>query len=438
MRPEDFAQATTLPGSVTDPQLWRNGAPYSPNFLAAYAGMKHAGTLKEDATRTDLLKRVAEEFKILLAKGQKAPETVFFLNNTYGMLNMTEDQKGVFAQATKLSELTWRVDGEVIAPDEKAGMTAFLSQAANSGSAATVTVEPAVKPETAPATIPATQVAPPVNPPKKDDGPKPTNPTSDDMPVRTKPPKTNNPNTGPTGIPMPPEKVLSKYALIIGNSAGSAPGSIDFASSDAEAVKNQLIQFAGYQEENIRVLANVSGVAMLDAARKLAESVPEDGVVLIYFSGVGAHIGGKDYLAGVDTAKLTDASTMLEKSALFRVFMQRSAKIFAFFQVNRPMNRGDFFGKEDMMVGQIAQMQATIPGGKVSSIMKGGKAVGLFTDAFGNALQAMRTNKVPILEFGWQVFEKIRSGGGSGALAGGSAQVPTLPSYTNMSADTRF
>lgn len=83
-------------------------------------------------------------------------------------------------------------------------------------------------------------------------------------------------------------------------------------------------------------------------------------------------------------------------------------------------------------------MQATIPGGKVSSIMKGGKAVGLFTDAFGNALQAMRTNKVPILEFGWQVFEKIRSGGGSGALAGGSAQVPTLPSYTNMSADTRF
>lgn len=434
IRPEDFSQATTLPGSVTDPQLWRNGSPYSPNFLAAYAGYKHAETLKDDAARTDLLTRVAEEFKILLAKSQKAPETVFFLNNTYGMLNKTDLQKDVFGQATKSAELTWRVDGEVVAPDEKASMTAFLAQAASNSTTATVTVEPTTQPTTQPATV----TPPPTTPPKVDEPVKPINPTSDDMrPVKKPPVKKADPKTDPA-FSGPPEKIPAKFALVIGNSASKLPGNVDFAASDAESVKNQLIQFGGYQEDNVRVLVNVSAVAILDAARKLAESVPEDGVVLIFFSGVAAHLDGKDYLAGVDTVKPTDAGTMLEKSALFRVFMQRSAKIFSFFQVNRPINRGNFFGKEAMMVGQISQMQATIPGGKVSSIMKGGKAVGLFTDAFGNALQSMRTNRVPILEFGWQVFEKIRAGSGTGSLAGGSAQVPTLPSYTNMSADSRF
>lgn len=446
LRPEDFSQPTTLPGSVTDPQLWRNGAAYSPNFLAAYAGFKHAQTLKDDKVRTDLLTRVAEEFNVLVAKGQKAPETVYFLNSTYGILNQTDKQKSSFDLATRAAELTWRIDGEVVSPDEKNAVVNFVAQAAAAGTGAsagtaTVTVEPA--------SVPAVLIVPDGKgadgkggqPAKKDEPPtKGGNPTADDDgPVKAKPPKTskNNPG-GPTPVTAPLEKVAAKFALVIGNSESKLPGNVDFAATDAAYVKDQLVQFAGYQEANVRVLTNVSAVAMLDAARKLADGLPDDAVVAIYFTGIGTHVDGKDYLAGVDTAKMSDTSSMLEKAALFRVFMQKGAKVFAFFQVNRPISRGNFFGKENMMVGQIAQMMATIPGGKVSSMVRGGKSVGLFTEAFGAALASMKTNRVPILEFGWQVFERIRAGVGNTNLAGGSAQIPTLPSYTNMSADTRF
>src|SRR5579885_2818833 len=41
-RPEDVSAATVLPGPPTEQRRWRNGAPYSPNFLAAYSEYKIA------------------------------------------------------------------------------------------------------------------------------------------------------------------------------------------------------------------------------------------------------------------------------------------------------------------------------------------------------------------------------------------------------------
>src|SRR4051812_26162087 len=77
-RPEDVATPTTLPGPVTEQRQWRNGAPYSPNFLAAYAGMKQAETLSGDDAGT-LFKTVADEFEALLAKNENSRETFYFL-----------------------------------------------------------------------------------------------------------------------------------------------------------------------------------------------------------------------------------------------------------------------------------------------------------------------------------------------------------------------
>src|SRR5690242_11262650 len=61
-RPEDTSSPTTLPGPVSDRRQWRDGAPYSPNFLAAYAEYRiGAGAAKPDDGRS-ALQTAASEF----------------------------------------------------------------------------------------------------------------------------------------------------------------------------------------------------------------------------------------------------------------------------------------------------------------------------------------------------------------------------------------
>ena len=54
-----------------------------------------------------------------------------------------------------------------------------------------------------------------------------------------------------------------------------------------------------------------------------------------------------------------------------------------------------------------------------------------------NVANDLKSNRIPILEFGWQVFYKMKRGG-SGTTGGGSRQTPTLPVLTNMASDARF
>lgn len=72
LRPEDQSEATRLPGPVTERRNWRNGAPYSPNFGAAYAAYKAALSEGDDATREGLLKTAALELSTLVSKGQRS------------------------------------------------------------------------------------------------------------------------------------------------------------------------------------------------------------------------------------------------------------------------------------------------------------------------------------------------------------------------------
>jgi hypothetical protein len=82
-------------------------------------------------------------------------------------------------------------------------------------------------------------------------------------------------------------------------------------------------------------------------------------------------------------------------------------------------------------------MQSCIPGGTAYSYVQNGKSVGLYTNAILQVMREQRSNQLPILEFGWQVFNKMRRGdtGGSG---GSSQQSCTLPVLTNLAADARF
>jgi hypothetical protein len=82
-------------------------------------------------------------------------------------------------------------------------------------------------------------------------------------------------------------------------------------------------------------------------------------------------------------------------------------------------------------------MQATIPGDVVYSYIKNSKKVGLFTSAIIRVMNEQRSNQLPILDFGWQVFNKMRRGD-TGTTGGSSRQACTLPVLTNLASDARF
>ena len=227
----------------------------------------------------------------------------------------------------------------------------------------------------------------------------------------------------------------NKFALIIGNSTSQGPGALAYAADDAQAVREALITHAGYMESNVDLVLNTTNEQLMASVKALAERVPEDGTVFIFFAGKGMNVDGKDYLAMVDSGE--DAASMVKKGDIYQPFLSKGAKIFAFFEVPRPLTDGNYFGKEVPRVGAIAQVQSTIPGESVGSEVRNGKEMGIFARAIVTALQDIRSNRIPIIEFGWQVFDRARGGGTSGA-GGGARQVPTLPVLTQMSPLERF
>jgi hypothetical protein len=165
--------------------------------------------------------------------------------------------------------------------------------------------------------------------------------------------------------------------------------------------------------------------------------MPDDGTLLIYFCGAGVNVDGKDYFAGIDTKSATDTSTMVAKMDIYQMFIRKGTRIFAFFEAHRPIERGRYFGMEVPMYGAISQMQSTIPGERATTFMTGGKEVGAFAEAFAGVLMEFRSNRVPVTEFAWGVFNRMRRGD-LGTEGGGIRQTPTLPVLSNMPNSASF
>jgi hypothetical protein len=401
LRPEDASGPTTLPGPVTERRQWRGGAAYSPNFLAAYSEYKIGMSAGKPEDAKPALLTAATEFETLLTKGQNSRETFFFLNQIYTRLGDTakrQDLEARFAAAKP----NFRVDTEVVAPEELTLITG-AAPGSKQGTGPEVVV---IRPGQAPV-----QLAP----------------NTTGQPIAS-----FAPGVGP--VPT----VATKYALIIGNSTSLLKqGAVTFGADDAQAVREALVTHAGYSEANVDLVLNATKEQVFASVKALVTRVPEEATVFIYFAGNGANIDGKDYLACVDTTSDTDASSMAGKMDIYRLFLTKAVKIYAFYQVPRPMVNGTYFGKEIPMVGSIAQVQSTIPGGAIGSMMRNGREVCVFTDAMVSAFQDIRSNRIPIMEFGWQIFNRTR-GGGSTTTGGGARQVPTLPVLTHMSDQDRF
>jgi hypothetical protein len=394
LRPEDQSGPTTLPGPVTDPRRWRDGSPYSPNFGVAYSTFKLSDTVTGEERRT-MLAETARHFEGLLAKGQNSPESYYFLMRVYSLTRDVQNQNALEARlAAEGGLLTWKVDTSFVNPEERAAVASLVPKPANtSGSGGT-----------------------------------------------GEPPKTNiikasdlNPQVTSTAIGVAGRVpvIETKYAIVIGNGeAMMADARMSFASSDAMLVRETLVQHAGYAEDHVDVVVNATAAQILASVKALAERMPADGTVLIYFAGAGYNIGGKDYYAGIDAESSQDSMHMVPVMDVYKAFLAKGASIFAFSQSHRTINAGYYFGKETPLYGRIAQSHATIPGGLVNSLVTSGSEVGAYTQAFTDVLLDWRSNQVPITEFVWQVFYKMRQGGGP--------QTPTLPILTVLPADARF
>jgi len=397
-RAGDSPKASTLPGSPTDPQRWRDGAPYSPNFLAAYCAYRAGLNSNDLAQQTQLFNTAAGEFSHLLTNGECSRDAFFFLDVIYSRLGDQTKRQALADLAKKQAKhLTWKVDEEIVAPEEVAAISV----------AGIGTNQMEAGPGHVPSINPSQISAPPVE--------------------------------AGAALPTPATGVVTgKYALVVGESGTKlGPSQLPYAATDVATVKDSLVNYAGYPANNVVTCVDAPAAGIMEAAKKLATQVPQDGVVLIYFVGPGANLHGKDYLAGADAESLDDPTTMVGKIDLFNLFFAQGARIFAFFEVNRPILNSTFFGSEALRSGAASQMEATIPDSTLTSLMYKGNQVGLFALSFANVLADLRSSRVPIREFGWLVYKAMRTGN-SGTDGGSSPQTPTLPMFNMLASDARF
>jgi len=398
-RADDSNTSTRLPGPITEPRYWRNGSLYSPNFAAAYASYqmgKNAPTAEE---KTQYLQLAATEMQLLAQeKNQISPELLKSLGKVYDLLGDKESK-------AKLKEWApnWKVDSSFMVAEDQAAPARPGDQRNTQGG-----------------TAPSGTAAGDTN----------------GQIIRVK----AGSHTNLEGIfgEGPVTTLDTKYALIIGNSKSADKDAvIPFAATDAEAVRTALTQYGGYEAEKVVTLLDATANEIRSAAKALADSIPNDATVVIYFTGVTAHLGGRDYFAGADAEFNTDTSKMVEKMEVLRPLSDKGASIYLFTQSNRTMEGGNYFGQERVLRGTVSEAYATIPGGQISSIVTGGKQIGLYTYAFTKTLQSFFTNEVPISDFCWNVFYTMRRGSNTESI-GGSVQTPTLPVLTNMARDSRF
>lgn len=408
LRPDDQSNPTNLPGPVTDPRKWRDGAPYSPNFGVAYCGYRQALAL-QGSDRDNALAEVAKKLEALLMRKQTSAEAVYLLNQIY---SRTRDIQRLDALKTIVDAdsdaYKWKVDSAILTPEERAAVANLMPKPANQGTGSAQGT----------GTGPKTTII------KAENLNNAGNPTTTSI---GSPPAQGELTTIAGRVPARAEK----YALVIGNSESMmADAKLEFAASDAVLIRDTLVQHAGYLEENIDVVVNATAAQIMASAKAIAERMPQDGTLFLYFTGAGYNIGGKDYIAGIDADSVSDSIHMVAVSDVYKLFIAKGTSIFAFTQAERPVASGLYFGKETPLYGRVSQAHATIPGEKVYSLVTGGKTVGAYTQAVVDILTDFRSNQVPITEFVWQVFYRMRRGGGP--------QTPTLPVLTVMSADARF
>lgn len=386
-RPNDTDQASQVGGSIADRRPWREGAPYSPNFGAAYATFKMAADSPDMAIRRERLNEVITRLKAIVDKGQVSQEALLFLAAAYAGNEQNKEAQEVQDRLTAMEAgKGFRIDQEILDQVDLGALRGTTIPVGGVGDPRAGATQPNELPRIGVGS--ATGVVPPLD---------------------------------------------HKFALLIGNAVG-----LGYAGNDVDLLASALAKHAGYPEGNIVALKDASVEQIRAAATELANRMPDSGTVVIFYAGGGANDkeSGRDYVAGSDSQPGAIGS-MLPKSDLYSAFIPKGSSIFAFFEVDRPLDAQErYFGMEIPVVGRIVQLQSNSPGERAYATVVDGKQYGAYAFAMSQVLKSMRNNRIPISDFAWATFYEVRKGTNEGG--GGGSQTPTLPVTQTMSTTARF
>ena len=387
-RKEDTNLPTVLPLNDKETIQWRNGSLYSPNFLAAYC-MFHLSEQESASQSKPNFKECIEEFESILKRKQVSAESMYFLAQAYSKSGQVKKANEL---ANKYPVYNWKVDAACLNEQEKKSVSASIPD----GASGPIKISQAVN---------AVDEA-------------------------------NAPLLSPKGKIVP--YLERKFALIITNGATKGSGlQVPYAQEDGRLIKDSLSRYAGYKPDQVELITEATAVQIESAAKKLAAKMPQDSTLFLFYTGAATQIDGTDWIAGVDTGLLTDTSSMVKKLTVYEPFIEKGIKIFAFYQVSRMKVSGKAFGAQEPKSGAVSQMQSTIEGEEIFTITKQGKQRGIFADGMIQAFEDLCSNSLPITDFGWQIFYKMKRGG-TATTGGSSRQTPTLPVLLQMGPDTRF
>ncbi len=136
------------------------------------------------------------------------------------------------------------------------------------------------------------------------------------------------PNSRGVGVPSSPVKALpstsKRYAIVIGvdQYADTQITTLGGASNDAKALAKGLVQYAGFPEEQVTLLASDQPAErqptrgnILRRLSNLAAVIPKDGLLLLSFAGHGIERGGQAFLLPADSQVSNDVD-LLEQTAI--------------------------------------------------------------------------------------------------------------------------
>ncbi|MCG9894251.1 MAG: caspase family protein [Fimbriimonadaceae bacterium] len=483
-RRDDSAEPSRLPGSIQEPRIWRGGSPYSANFAAAYSGYRWSLEISDAARRDALLEQVAGELKRIIEAGQNGAEAVFIYEQAALLLRSEARLAELDTLKRTPARPNWKVDTEFMTPDDRQMAAVYRNElmalqaappeppAQTGGTTSAPPAEPAQTGGSTPPTqtggSPATTPPPATGgqtgnggqtaspPAERQTGGRPRPGVADPGVGRPSAPPTQAPAVAPgqapptivtikasdlgpnMTVPVPTGEVASvetKFALLIGNSVSRVPGiTLPTAATDVDLLADALQTHAGYPADNIIKVQNSTAAGLRQAVAGLRDRLGPNATVFLFFSGVGANLGGRDFLAGTDTASLFESGSMVPRNDLVQPLLSAGATVFSFFQVSRNLVEGRSFGAEAPSSGPLSQMMGTIEGRPVLTVFDEGREVGLFAVSMTRVMARLRSNQLPITEFAWQVFAEMRGGqGGAGA-----GQVPSLPVRILLEPDAKF
>ncbi|MEM4408392.1 MAG: hypothetical protein QXI19_06585, partial [Candidatus Caldarchaeum sp.] len=114
-KPEDESGPVYIGGSVTERRPWRGGAPYSPNFGAAYCAFKLAAEARTPDERARWIGQAIQEFEKLINEGKVSVETLLFLASAHSANNNLPAAEKIQQRLVALDRRkALRVDQEII------------------------------------------------------------------------------------------------------------------------------------------------------------------------------------------------------------------------------------------------------------------------------------------------------------------------------------